>query len=233
MTLQAMSTQDWIAVGLFVVVWLGYEPLLQRVSRRSGAISTDMLPIRLLWMRAMTRRESGLVDANLIGHSLNSGSFFASANLILIAAVAGTLFGGGTKVTSVLQHGAGLEITTRIVELKLALVTVCLVRGLLDFIWSIRQLNYCLALIGAAHDGLKPENRDDYAAAVAEVLNPALQAFSHGVRGYYFALAAGAWLFGPVALGAATLGAFALLVWRQANSGAARGIRKARGILER
>ena len=38
----------------------------------------------------------------------------------------------------------------KLLEAKLALVLVCLARGLLDFIWSIRQLNYALALIGAA-----------------------------------------------------------------------------------
>src|SRR4051812_28101555 len=131
-----MTTHDWIALCVFALVWLGYEPLLQAISWRVGSITRDMRSIRGLWMGAMTRRDNGLTDANLIGHTLNSASFFASANLILIAAVGGTLFGGGLKVTHVLEHGAGLEVPVRIVELKLALVTVCLVRGLLDFIWS-------------------------------------------------------------------------------------------------
>ena len=30
----------------------------------------------------------------------------------------------------------------------LALVVLALARGLLDFIWAIRQMNYCLAAIG-------------------------------------------------------------------------------------
>lgn len=228
-----MSTYDWIALGLFVVLWLGYEPLLARIARRTGALTHDMLVVRGFWMRAMTRRDNGLTDANLVGHTLNSASFFASANLILIAAVGGALFGGGMKINTVLQHGVGVAISSRLLEWKLALITVCLVRGLLDFIWSIRQLNYCLAMVGAAYDGLAPEKQNEYADAVAEVLNPALQAFSHGVRSYYFALAASAWLFGPVGLAVAGVGAFALLIWRQASSKAAQGIRHARAILER
>ncbi len=65
------------------------------------------------------------------------------------------------------------------------------------------------------------------------MLNPALSAFSQGVRGYYFALAAATWLFGPLwlAIGVATV--FTLLVWRQAGSPAARAIRDARRLLER
>jgi uncharacterized membrane protein len=52
------------------------------------------------------------------------------------------------------------------------------------------------------------------------------------VRGYYFALAAAAWLFGPLWLCAGVLSAFALLVWRQSASPAARAIRTARRLLE-
>jgi uncharacterized membrane protein len=52
------------------------------------------------------------------------------------------------------------------------------------------------------------------------------------VRGYYFALAAAAWLFGPVWLCAGVVSAFALLVWRQSGSPAARAIRMARRLIE-
>ena len=68
--------------------------------------------------------------------------------------------------------------------------------------------------------------------AAAQVLNPALAAFSQGVRGYYFALAAGAWLFGPGWLALGVVSAFGLLVWRQSGSQAARAIRTARRLLD-
>ncbi|MDP2117654.1 MAG: DUF599 family protein, partial [Brevundimonas sp.] len=63
--------------------------------------------------------------------------------------------------------------------------------------------------------------------------NPALSAFSQGVRGYYFALAAAAWLFGPGWLALGVTAAFCLLVWRQVGSPAARAIRNTRRLLER
>ena len=52
-----------------------------------------------------------------------------------------------------------------------------------------------------------------FAEASAEVLNPAMKGFSRGVRGYYFALAAAAWLYGPGWLALATVAATVLLVW--------------------
>ncbi|MNT95532.1 hypothetical protein D3C72_2374260 [compost metagenome] len=53
------------------------------------------------------------------------------------------------------------------------------------------------------------------------------------MRGYYFALAAAAWLFGPLWLALGVISAFGLLVWRQAGSPAARAVRAARRLLER
>ncbi|MDB5452988.1 MAG: hypothetical protein JWO33_1566, partial [Caulobacteraceae bacterium] len=215
-----------------MVAWLFYEPILKRISRRAGAINTDMTVVRRAWMRAMTRRDSRFIDGQLMGHALNSASFFASANLIIIAAAAGALFGGETTYRSVVGV-ALLDRVPRIVfEAKLGLITLTLARGLLDFIWSIRQMNYCLAAIGAAPEDADPAVLDRYGEATGQLINPALSSFNAGVRGYYFALAAAAWLIGPIPLMAASLGAIGLLIWRQSRSRTARGIRAIREILE-
>jgi uncharacterized membrane protein len=226
-----MTTFDWAVLALFFLCWLGYDPLLRTLARRSGALNEDMLTIRHAWMSAMTRREVRLLDSQLLGHSINSASFFASSNLLLIAAVGGILFGGETALKSFASVGAEV-VPTPLLEAKLALILACLSRGLLDFIWSIRQMNYTLALIGAAPEINGEAAHTAFGEAAAQVLNPALASFSQGVRGYYFALAAAAWLFGPVWLGAGVISAFALLVWRQSASPAARAIRTARRLLD-
>jgi len=227
-----MTLFDWLALALFMLCWLGYGPLLAVLARRSGTLNDDMLVVRRVWMTAMTHREIRLVDSNLMGHTINSGGFFASTNLLLIAAVASVLFGGEQAIAGFASVGAE-NVPIRLLEGKLALVLVCLARGLLDFIWSIRQLNYTLALIGAAPEMDAEADRMALGEAAADLLNPALSAFSQGVRGYYFALAAAAWLFGPGWLALGVTAAFCLLVWRQAGSPAARAIRNARRILER
>lgn len=227
-----MTPLDWIALFFFFTAWLGYGPLLKLISRRSGSLNDDMLIVRDSWMTAMTHREMRLLDSQLMGHSINSASFFASTNLLLIAAVAGILFGGETALKGFAAVGAE-AVPMKILEAKLALVLICLARGFLDFIWSLRQMNYALALIGAAPEVHVEADRIAYGHAVAEVLNPALGGFSQGVRGYYFALAAAAWLFGPLWLLVGVLSAFTLLVWRQAGSPAARAVRTARRLLER
>jgi uncharacterized membrane protein len=227
-----MTLFDWLALAFFIVCWLGYGPLLGLLARRSGTLNDDMLIVRRVWMTAMAHREIRLVDSNLLGHTINSGGFFASTNLLLIAAVASVLFGGEQAIEGFASVGAE-HVPTRMLEAKLALVLLCLARGLLDFIWSIRQLNYSLALIGAAPEVHTEADRVALGDAAANLLNPALSAFSQGVRGYYFALAAAAWLFGPLwlALGVALVSG--LLIWRQAGSPAALAIRSARRLLER
>lgn len=227
-----MTLFDWIALFLFFIAWLGYGPILGVIARRSGSLNDDMLIVRDSWMTAMTHREIRLIDSQLMGHSINSASFFASTNLLLIAAVAGILFGGENALRGFAAVGAE-AVPVKILEAKLALVLVCLARGFLDFIWSLRQMNYALALIGAAPEIHSETDKVAYGHAVARVLNPALGGFSQGVRGYYFALAAAAWLFGPMWLALGVISAFGLLVWRQAGSPAARAVRTARRLLER
>lgn len=226
-----MTLYDYLALALFFVCWLGYGPLLNLLARTSGTLNDDMGVIRRVWMTAMTHREIRLVDSQLMGHSINSASFFASTNLLLIAAVAGVLFGGGDALRGFAELGAA-PAPARLLEGKLALVLLCLARGFLDFIWSIRQLNYTLALIGAAPEVDTEADRIALGEAATGVLNPALNAFSQGVRGYYFALASAAWLFGPLWLALGVIAAFCLLVWRQAGSPAARALRSARRLLE-
>lgn len=225
------SPLDLVALAIFATCWLGYQPLLGRFMGR-GVINSDMTAIRHAWMRNMVARDNRFMDVQLLGHALNSASFFASSNLILIAAAAGALFGG----EAAFRTASSLEVlrtSSRILfEFQLAMVIVTLARGLLDFIWSIRQINYCLAAMGAAPLVADQASQARYAEVSARLLNPALSTFSAGVRGYYFALAAAAWLFGPISLIVASLGATALLIWRQKRSSAAAALRDLRRLID-
>jgi uncharacterized membrane protein len=224
---------DLAALIVFGVAWLFYQPLLAIFGkRRGGVLNTDMTVIRGAWMRNMVGREVRLMDGQLLGHALNSASFFASSNLLLIAAAAGALFGGESTFRSVSALEVIQTSSRMLFEIQLALVLLTLARGLLDFIWSIRQLNYCIAAIGAVPENLEPERAKSFGDIVARLLNPALSSFNAGVRGYYFALAAAVWLFGPWAFMGATVGAVALLLWRQRNSPAASAIHDLRTKLD-
>ena len=224
---------DIVALAIFAVLWLGYEPLVRRLARGRGALSRDMDVARSGWMRTMVgRTDTRLLDANLMGHTINSASFFASANLILIAASAGALFGGSDAISEL----ASLDLTEPapqwLFELKLGLVVLTLARGLLDFIWALRQMNYWLAALGALPEHLPPAEQARWAAALTALMNPALTSFSAGVRAYYFALAAAAWLLGPWPFTAGAVLATVLLAWRSSKSPAALALRRVRALID-
>ena len=227
-----MSPPDIAAAAIFVLCWLFYEPALKRISGGRGALNHDMVAIREAWLKRMLARDMRLMDANLLGQLLNSASFFASTNLLIIAAVAGVLFGGESMIANLRGLALTAPAPTWVIELKIALIVVTMARGLLDFIWSIRQFNYCAALLGAAPDNADSAHRTAYARAIGDVFDPALSSFNKGVRAYYFALAATAWIASPWAMMAGVLAAVTLLLRRQVASQAARGVRAARLLFE-
>jgi uncharacterized membrane protein len=228
-----MTHLDVAACLVFAVAWLAYEPLLSLLSARRGNLNKHMEFVRKAWMRRMLGREVRIADTNIMGQVLNSASFFGSTNLLIIAAAAGVLFGGDEslhRLEGLASFSAAPPIW--VVRLKLALVIITLAQGLLNFVWSIRQVNYSLALVGAAPDHDAKYDVEAYAEAAAGVLNGAVRSFNRGVRGYYFALAAAAWLASPWAMGTAAVAAFVLLVWRQLASPAARSMRGAHEFLQ-
>ena len=229
--IDALSSADIVALAVFTLVWLAYEPLLKTLARGKGLINSDMTIVRAAWMRTMAGRENKFMDGQLLGHTLNSASFFASSNLILIAGAAGVLFGGEGAFRSASSLMVLKTSSRMLFEAQIALVLLALARGLLDFIWAIRQMNYCLAVIGATPTTEDKGFQRTYGEAAARLLNPALSSFNRGVRGYYFALAAAAWLFGPAWLALGVASSFGLLIYRQEASPAARAIRNARRLL--
>jgi uncharacterized membrane protein len=106
-----------------------------------------------------------------------------------------------------------------------------LLLGLSDFIWAVRQLNYCLAAIGASPSRKEDSEVVAWTEALTMLVNPALRSFSVGVRSYHFTVAA-AWFFGPLSFITVTLLSVSLLVWRQSWSDTAKGVMAVRKLLD-
>lgn len=226
--LNLMPAADWVAFILFLAAWLFYRPFMGLVSR-GQSINAHMVTVRRHWMGMMLRRDNRIADTNLLGHALTTATFFASTNLLIIAAVIGALFGGEGLWNAISSFSILAKSSHILFDLKLSLIVLTMARGLLDFIWGIRQINYLLAVIGAAPP---VEEHPEYSAAAASLMNPAMSAINSGVRGYYFALAAGAWLFSPYSAIAATIGAVALLLNRQLNSPASQAVARIKKVLD-
>jgi uncharacterized membrane protein len=230
-----MSTLDVISVALFFAAWLALEPLMAAgLPRPSKSLSKNIAHIRIFWMREGLMRDDNFTsDAAILGHTINSASFFGSANLIVVVGLSRALFtdpyygsADGLVATIVSKEPAWF------IQLKVLLVMATLLRGLFDFIWAVRQLNYCLASIAACPARHKEPDIAAWTSALTKVLNPALRSFSIGVRSYYFTVAAALWFLGPIPFITGTVVSAGLLIWRQSWSDTSKGIAAIRNLLD-
>ena len=187
--------------------------------------------MRRAWMLSMLGRENRVTDASLIGHAVHSATFFASTTMIALAALIGML--GNLDRTHAAVQGLALTAKTSrpLLETKVMLLVLVFAHGFLKLSWALRQLNHCVALIGAAPHKPDAARRDAFADRAAAVLSLAVGSFDAGIRAYYFALSALAWLFGPGPFAPATAGIVAMLVWRQFGSAASEAIRRSEATL--
>ncbi|MGO7207306.1 DUF599 family protein, partial [Rhizobium ruizarguesonis] len=79
------------AIVFFLLVWVAVEPLMAAGwPRRNDSLSVDMVRVRAAWMREVLTRDNNFIgDAAILGHTINSASFFGSANLIVIVGLSG------------------------------------------------------------------------------------------------------------------------------------------------
>ncbi len=225
-----LTVLDRVALSWFLIAWLGYGLAIHAVPW-GGSITMRMNDVRRVWMRTMLARDNRITDAALIGHTVHSATFFASTTMVGLAALLGML-GAFDRSAAALDALAFTAKTSHmLMEAKLLLLVLVFAHTFLKLSWALRQLNYCLALLGAAP--LKPDDaaRDSLAQPIATVLCLAIRSFNAGIRGYLFALAVLAWLVGPGAFLLATTGMVLMLMWRQFGSATAVAIRHSHAAL--
>lgn len=205
MTLAALPTvftlADALALGLLVAGWLGLGWLIEHPPARRPSVTVLMAGVRREWMRTFVTREPRIFDANVIDSLRQSTAFFASATMIAM--------GGGVALMGDTGRLAGLvsdftgAANAPALELKLLAVLLLVANALLKFVWANRLFGYCSLLMASVPN--EPEDPRAYprAAQAAEVNITAARSFNRGLQSVYFALAALAWLAGPLALAAA------------------------------
>jgi uncharacterized membrane protein len=93
------------------------------------------------------------------------------------------------------------------------------------FTWTLRQYNYCIAMIGAAPmPPIEAGRHSRLADALARSITGATLSFNAGLRCYYFAFATLAWFLHPLLVPVTTALTMIMLIRRQFYSGAAANI---------
>lgn len=207
------STYDLLALGLLFGLWAGIGWRVEHPSVRHPSTALLMAEYRRAWMKELVTREPRVFDAQVLGTLRQGTAFFASTCMI---ALGGTfaMIGNAEQLASVAEDITLTDHPAIIWEFKLLVLTFFLANAFLKFVWANRLFGYCSVLIAAVPND--PDHPKAYhrAAQAAELNVTAARSFNKGQRSIYFALAAAAWLAGPVALGLATVITF-FVVWRR------------------
>lgn len=232
--LSMLTWRDAGAVALFLVAVVGATGMIERHGASRLSLTRLMALRRARWMRMMAERDVRIMDSALLSIQHQGASFFASATMIAIGGVAAVIANTDQLLLVARDMAANAAPSHRPVwELKLLFLLGVLVIAFLKFAWSHRLFGYCAILIGATPppaDAARPDPDVDRRARAAEEAAQmnirAGRSFNRGLRLLYFSLAALAWLLGPEALLAATIGVCGMLYRREFLSETRRAIER-------
>jgi uncharacterized membrane protein len=213
------------AIALIFFAWSLYGPILKIIGR--GTLNHQLHAVRRSWMNMhmRTARDHRVFDAILMGHIMNSISFFGSATLLVLAGLVGTMVNVAALHAVVTALKFVSPMSEELFAVYLAVLTSALGVSFFSFVYALRKLAYTLAMMG----GMGPAPGDDSASQIMEeqtarVLTEAVKSLNNGIRGYYFAVAALFLFVGPYTCMAMTLAMAFVLYYRQAFSPTAKAI---------
>ena len=224
---------DLAALAWFVGVWSLFNLWQDVLLRGRSSLNQHMKVLRRHWMERMLERENRIMDSTLVGHTMQSCTFFASTTMLILAGLIGS-FGAIEQAHGIVGDLSFTVRTSReFFELKMLVMVGIFTFGFFKFTWALRQYNYCCALIGAAPlPPLPREERQSMGLRIASALTLAVTAFNGGLRSYYFALAALGWFISPWLFMTASAAVVAILLRRQVLSRTEVAIREQTDALE-
>jgi uncharacterized membrane protein len=195
---------DWFVLAWFTLCWVGYTYFAQYKSGSAPSLVVSMRVYRREWFKHVLGRDNRIADIAALNSLLTGATFFASTSLLILGGLCALL--GTTE--RVIDVAADLPFSRKesglVWLVKIILLITVFVNAFFKFTWSIRQYNFCVVLIGAAPITEKPDEHDDFVSAITSLASLAAENFNHGLRAFYFALAALTWFVHPWLFAAAS-----------------------------
>ena len=193
-TLSDMIALCWFFIAWYSMSWIGrhYKNTDKNTLR---SISKNY---RNQWMLHLLERSNRMSDVALIGNLMRSVSFFASTSLLVLASLIAVL-GAVEHVIKIVRFiPYAQNDSAAFINLKLLLLVLIFIYAFFKLVWSLRQYNSTVIMVGAAPDVFEDdETLFSYANSLGIVINRATQHFIEGMRGFEYALAALAWFIHP------------------------------------
>ena len=221
--LTALSLGDWAALVGYFMAWIGYALFAHRRAAVQPSLLAASNRVRRQWMLQATYREVRVIDGVVVQSLSASPSFFASTSLLIIGGLLAAL-GASEQAGAIFKElPFAARTTTLLLDLKLVLMAGVFVYAFFRFSWSLRLYSMGALLVAAAPDFRvfeqgPPADREQFADRAGAVVGLAAEAFNDGLRAYYFAFAAAAWLFSPLAFALGSAGVVWVLYQREFRS---------------
>jgi uncharacterized membrane protein len=207
---------DVIALAWFAVLLGGYQFIAGRRWMVERSIVGAIQGQRLQWMRNMAVRDPRIMDSMLLGNLGQGNAFFASTAVIAVGGLT-ALLGTGERVQRLLEILPG---STRagplLFELKILLLIAIFIYAFFKYAWAYRLSQYAYIMVGATPilDGANESVCSEHAERTARLVGIAAEHANSGLRAFYCAIAALAWIFHPLAFMVATAWVLVILVRR-------------------
>ncbi len=206
--LSLLTPLDWAAVALIITAWFIIGWMIDRPDAKRPSVTMLMSARRREWMKVFVHRDPRIFDSQILGSLRQSTAFFASTCLLAIGGVL-ALVGNTEPLRGLSAEVLDMPVPVLIWQVKLGLVALLLTNGFLKFVWADRVFGYCAVVMASVPNDPADPSAYAHAAQAAELNIRAAINFNRGLRSMYFALAALAWLIGPLAL----IGSTAIVVW--------------------
>ena len=202
-----ISVWDIFSILLFFTAWYSIAWVgRHRKDNEKLTLSSISKNYRNQWMLHLLERDNRMPDVALMGNLMRNVSFFASTSILILASLI-AVFGvvdDALKIFHDIPYAQ--QVSAAFWKLKLFLMVFIFVYIFFKLVWSLRQFNSTVIMIGAAPDSFNTdEDLFSYANNLGIVLNRSSQHFIEGMRGFEFALAAMAWFIHPLMFILATI----------------------------
>ncbi|MCB2125035.1 MAG: DUF599 domain-containing protein [Rhodobacteraceae bacterium] len=217
-----MTTADMAALGFLLLGWLVFGFLVEHPPRSLPSVSALMTAYRREWMRQFVTRQPRIFDASVMDSLRQGTSFLASATMIAIGGGV-ALIGNTERLLGLAEDLTLASAPAAVLEAKIIVILLFLTNAFLKFLWSHRLFGYCAIVMAAVPNETDDPSAFHRAGQAAQINISAARSFNRGLRAVYFALAALAWILGPLALTMATAVTLAVL-WRREFASVSRRV---------
>jgi len=224
--LAELGWRDWLAILFFFAGWIGYAVWARRRTAATPSLLASTNRIRRDWMLRSTWRDNRVIDGVVVQSLSSTPSFFASTTILIIGGLLAVLSATERAGELVREIPFAARTSVLVFDFKLLLLTGVFVYAFFRFTWSVRQYGFGALLIASAPDAQQFEAEGERAEALRQafadragrVVALAAETFNDGLRAYYMAFAALAWLFSPLAFVIATASVLWVLYQREFQS---------------